>query len=209
MFRRGPLFLAALVIFACFTPVPATAHSTAFFTPKWKTTSPDWAYTTSFPLGAYRDRISSGVSQWNARNQSVKFYFVQQTRANYAYASCNLPYNQNSVHWYSLDGPDGNVARAYRCVDKNLEILDENLVVDKDEKWYTGTGDAGPLQYDLWSVTAHEWGHMFGWYGHYAQSESICANQASQETMCPFYNLGTERWRTLGTHDGHTFDAAY
>lgn len=98
------------------------------------------------------------------------------------------------------------------------------MVFDRDEDWYTGTGDAndgflnlciGGCQSDLWSVATHEVGHMTGFVGgpngdgHFDQNdpEGTCTGEV--HTMCPSYEGGSEHFRTLEVHDRHTFTAAY
>lgn len=45
---------------------------------------------------------------------------------------------------------------------------------------------------------------------HFDPTSNICEETPeAAQTMFPFYDPGSERWRTLNTHDEHTYQNAY
>lgn len=199
----------------------ASAHDAATYYPKrWVTSqTQNWSFTGTFPGGDWRTRVRDGLAQWNSLNQPMRFTEVSQ-RSDFDPYVCPSTYGTNGVHWRKYDG---SIAFVNQC-SNSREMVSTNLVFNSSEDWYTGTGDApggflgfcsiGTCQTDAWSVSSHEWGHMtsFGGSidgGHFSRSESICADNGGQHTMCPLVRDGTERMRTLETHDRETFDGAY
>ena len=82
------------------------------------------------------------------------------------------------------------------------------IVYDKAEPWHFGTGTPPSNQFDMRGVSTHEFGHFAGWRLHLS-GETLCSSP--NHTMCPSVASGTPSYdqRTLGTHDKHTFIAAY
>lgn len=226
MKRKIAAVLALVLLILTLGTSPASAHTGSTYYPKrWVTkVAQDWFFTATFPTGDWRARVRNGASQWNGVNQPMKFTEVAQ-RSNFDPYKCPPTYGTNGIHWRNYDGRDGALAITGMC-STATELYSTNLTFDSSEDWYTGTGDApdgfqvgtacvvGPCKVDAWSVASHEWGHMTGFdgpydVGHFSRSEAICADDGGQHTMCPSIKKGTERQRTLETHDRHTFDAAY
>ncbi|MGH3716113.1 MAG: hypothetical protein ACRDT4_22020 [Micromonosporaceae bacterium] len=210
---------------------PAAAHSVSLYIPwKWSTAGEntiDWYFKSDFPGGSHRDRVLNGASQWNQRGGAAEPNFInagQRTNPGNADNPCGN--SLNGAFWRNLDlyGPSV-LGVAIVCVDGFGNITRFTINFDSDQNWYTGTGDAddgflnlcpfGTCEKDLWSVASHEWGHIAGFLrgpnddGHYDSGDPVCENNSSQHTMCPVYSPGTERMRSLETHDIHTFEAAY
>lgn len=137
------------------------------------------------------------------------FYGFNPDGAYYFSSPCYSP-DGSGVLWYNR--PPGVLGEVRLCVSTGGNVIQFSLAIDPDAggaSWYTGTGDAPSDTVDLWSVAAHEFGHVTGFYGHFSESSSVCDNNSSRHTMCsPIYG-GTERQRTLNTHDEHTFSGAY
>lgn len=207
---------------------PSNAHSAADYYPSYwqRDTSVNWRFEAGFPTDAYRSRVKDGIAQWNNLNQTMSF--VQQAEANYSFsplASCPSNYQQNAMWWQLIDGKGGIYASTNRCFynDGSNELYSANVVFDKEENWYTGTGDADDgfffciildCEIDVWSIASHELGHAAGFAGpydngHFDSNAPICEDNEDQHTMCPFYVRGSERVRTLEEHDWHTFSNRY
>lgn len=117
-------------------------------------------------------------------------------------------HSSNVLYWQNLSGPLGVTST---CV-SGTRLVRFTIVIDSAPaagSWYTGTGDAPSDRYDLWSVASHEFGHATGWGPHFAEDSPECPNDSTRHTMCGGIYIGTERQRTLTTHDIHTYDGRY
>jgi hypothetical protein len=166
----------------------------------------DWAFTPSVPYGNWRSRVYDGVSQWNSLGQTLNLTKTPDYTFDFdPYAICAYSYQDNGIHRRHLPPPVAG--RTVFCA-PNQVMYHAQVIFDESLNWYTGTGDAPGDSYDLWSVATHELGHLTGWGPHITEAQ-YCPNNSTQQTMCEIYYQGTERMRTLATHDKHTFDAAY
>jgi hypothetical protein len=75
MTKRRLILVTLVAVIAGFIASSASTHATGTFYPlRWqRDLSQTWHMTASFPGGTYRDRIRSGVAQWNNRNQPLTF----------------------------------------------------------------------------------------------------------------------------------------
>lgn len=108
-----------------------------------------------------------------------------------------------------IDGSGGTLAwtRMCRAGDRMTGFV---INFDREEKWYNGTGSPASDQFDLIGVAAHEFGHASGWLNHWTSSSStLCPWTSSRHVMCPSITDGVTWWRSLKTHDFHTFSSAY
>lgn len=227
--KRAVLAAMAVAMLVAGFAVRADAHSAADYYPRrWqRQLNQDWAFTASFPTGAKRDRVRNGIAQWNNLGEPQQWREVSQ-RTDYNPDVCPPTYGMNSIHWRNIpDDSVGALAYVQRCTfSGSTEIYSANMVFDSSRSWYDGTGDAPDgfanqicslppgCENDFWSVASHEWGHMTGFSGpfhngHFNNSETICAGNDGQHTMCPAIEIGTERMRTLEDHDRHTFQNSY
>ncbi len=243
------VFIAALIGIVAssllWTTVPAKAHTwSSWMTARWATTDPtiEWRFMTSFPTGTgARGRVIDGSQEWNNLGQSVKFSY-QLGSSDYDPSvwglECNeKSYQQNAVHWAYIDGATGaTVASAFVCSyydalggsNSTSTLHSFGMRFDKDQKWYTGTGDGTAIklgEMDLWGTAAHEFGHVTGRpgpnsnyftpptggdsSGHFKDSSGYCANDSTHHTMCAWERDDTVRSRTLETHDKDIFNGAY
>lgn len=190
---------------------PASAHdANVLIGKRWiRDKSVNYGFTPSgAPLQLWRDRTNDGINQWNSQNQAMTFTRVADY-SDFDPTVCPPSYQKNGIHRRSRDGRGNVLAVTYTCVFAGTnELYSFQVVYDQDEFWYISNGDASDDTMDLWSVASHELGHATG-FGHFGSNESICGNDSGQNTMCPTYYIGTERMRTLATHDIHTFSAAY
>jgi Matrixin len=226
MSRRLALALCSTIgLLLTFTLVSgAHAHLPGNYYPKrWKTDlSQKWWFTSGFTSNdAIRDRVGDGLIQWNRQAQPMSFNY-SGVRSGYDPYVCGYAYGTNSVFWRTIDGSSGALGVTITCAN-SVEIRTSQLVFDKDEEWCTGTGNCYDgvfgtgvgANFDLWSIATHEWGHMTGFTGpfangHFDPDAAICeGTDEAQQTMCPYYQAGSERWRTTNTHDEHTFQDAY
>ncbi len=202
------------------TMLPAGAHPSSTYYPAiWKRQlNQTWSFTTTFPGGAFRDRVRNGSSEWNAQYEGMLFSEVGQV-ADYDSLTCPATFGKNGVHYRSVPEMPGrdSLAVTLTCVfTGTTEIANTNITFDSKNLWHTGTGVPAPGLIDAWSVATHEWGHATGFdgpyeNGHFDPYESICT-AGSPQTMCPFYvppTLTDPKQRTLAGHDSHTFKGAY
>lgn len=222
---RRTLIIGAASLLLCATTVQAFAHdANGYYPSKWQgDLTQDWFFTEGFPGGAKRDRVRDGVSQWNNLNQPMTFTEAAQ-RPDFDPMVCPDA-GTNGIHWRDLPDANRQLAVTFRCT-IGAQLTSTNMIVDSTRNWYDGVGDAPDgflgricslppdCQWDFWSVSSHEWGHMTGFFGpfrmgHFNPGENICNSNSSQHTMCPDTRIGTERLRTLEPHDRHTFETAY
>lgn len=167
------------------------------------------------PAGAFRSRVRDGVAQWDQLNQTFTFG-SEQGDVGWWLASltpCNSWASRNAIGFHNVDGAGLARAVTTRCLNQTgphtAEMKKFAVEFDSSENWYMGTGDATGTQVDAWSIASHELGHAAGWGPHLPSSESICADNSGQNTMCPTYVTATQRMRTLELHHIHTFQSAH
>lgn len=119
------------------------------------------------------------------------------------------------MHRGPLDGPVG-LSGACVYTSGGTGRSSAWIIFDEGAEWCTGTGNCYDglfgsgigANIDLASIATHEWGHVGG-LGHYGYEGNLCDFGADQLTMCPDYEPGSERWRTLERHDIDSFRARY
>ncbi len=216
--KAGALGVAAGLLWALALVAvqPATAHS-GYYVTKWSDPgNVKWGFTPSVPTGAWRDRTLSAAGAWNRVGTKMKFAKGSDFSTNFAHGRCPSSPGVNGVHRKWLGGAGGTLAKSVVCIYSSTpsRLWSFQVVYDKSERWYTGTGSPRSGQYDLQSIGTHEFGHATG-FGmgsapdHLPGGASICANKWGQHTMCPKHYAGTNRQRTLETHDKDGFVAAY
>jgi hypothetical protein len=198
----------------------AEAHNASLYYATWAPAdyTVDYYYTDNFPGARFRNRVWDGARQWNNLGRGP--YFIQHLATRVAYSrtnagTCGTPLGSrrvNSINWQSLDGRGGTLGVTQPCLfssgSKRGHLRVFTLTFDSFERWYTRTGGAPANSIDAWSVASHELGHAMG-SDHFRSTDPVCAANAGQQTMCPFYTPGSERLRTLGRHDVHTFNRVY
>lgn len=216
--RRTAVVLVAVIGVLLATALPAGAHHAPSFGPTWQTAlTPSWHFTPSVPAGSFRDRIFDGVTQWNQLGESVRFRSAPDLGNRDPRNSCS-PVETITIHRFNLDGGGGTLGLSGYCqyTSGGTGRATSWIIFDSSEEWCLDTGNCydGFLgsgigaNIDLWSVASHEWGHVAA-LGHYDAADPVCASTESQATMCPSYTPGSERQRTLQTHDIDSFRARY
>ncbi len=161
---------------------------------------------------SYASIINKGFNQWSNETSGSGPDFYNDggtTLTGNADNPCLSPYN--GVYWRNLDylgtGVLGFTPHCESSVSNDDTVNGFSMSIDT-RTWYVDTGTPTSTQYDLYSVVTHEAGHATGWSGHFSSTETICDTDLPA-TMCPYYRVGNIRWRTLSTHDVHTFVGAY
>lgn len=216
--RRAGRAIAIAVVFVFLVPSAAFAnHLPQDFGPRWGA-DPTVVFTEGFPGGTYRDRIRSGVNEWNVVGTPRRVNVGGNIPNFNPLAGCPPVQNQMSVHWIettSLGHPDALGLTTFCTI--GGARYSSNVDFDTDRDWYTGTGDAndgflnwciGGCQDDFWSVASHEFGHGMA-FGHFIEADSVCPDSNIRHTMCPSIYGGTERQRDYEIHEEEAFHIAY
>lgn len=207
--RLSPVasFLAGSVIAAwIMLAAPSDAH-TGLYRERWVANKiVPYGFTPS--AAAWKTRVNAGANTWSALGEPMRFTnSLPDFPSNFRPGVCSRTYQRNGIHRKAIDGTGGTLARTYLCTSGGA-LHSFQLVFDRGDRWYTGTGAPARNQADLQSVATHEFGHATGFAGHFSGS-ALCSNDASFHTMCAGHVVGTNRQRTLEEHDKHTFGAAY
>ena len=187
------------------------------FGPRWSDLTPAYAFTPSVPSGDWRSRITDGKNQWNNVGTSLQYTGPVADQPNRDPQSSCGPVDTVTLHRFNIDGGGGVLGLSGYCIYTNTNTRATGWIIfDSSEEWCLGTGDCydGFLglgvgaNIDLWSVASHEWGHV-STLTHYTASDAVCEDNGGQATLCPTYKPGTERQRTLETHDRASLDRRY
>lgn len=215
--------LATLMAASALTSSIATAHDgVTYFPSKWKRdSSVEWTFVDTFPSGSgQRNRIKDADGPWNAQGQTMYFVKSSGDVPNYpANRNCdNLGYQQNAFHWdyNGIDGQFGFAMLTYVCrfTSDTSEMKAFNTRIDSDEVWHFDSSTPPPsYATDLQAHATHELGHAAGFAGpyssgHFWKDGKPCTDKPKQ-TMCPEISYGKAYWRSLESHDIHTFDYRY
>ena len=214
----GMGFLVGLIITTLAGGSFAHDNVSDFYPRKWKRDKAvDWHFTDTFHPSnqAWRDRVKDGAQAWN--NLYEPMFFVKQTEIpDFNATVCPDRYQKNAIHMSNIDGKYGYAADTKTCVfnGDRTEMFSVQIRFDTAESWYVGS--TYPPPYDRTDVQAwatHEFGHATGFHGphddgHFEGSGTHCTNNP-KETMCPFMPYGYAYFRSLESHDIHTFDKAY
>ena len=227
--RKVLVSLAAAAVLLTLLPSSASAHAQADYYPtRWLNGGTrTWFFDDGFPTGNKRARVRDAVAAWNNLNQTLTFTEGASADSGFDYVnSCPPTAGVNAIHWRNIPDGQGALGITYTC-SIGTEIYSTNMEFDSSRSWYDGTGDAPDgfanqicslppgCEWDIWSVAAHEWGHMTGFNGpfadgHFDPASDLCQSSPGPEhTMCPTIEIGTERLRTLELHDRHTFENSY
>jgi hypothetical protein len=202
------------------------AHPRADFYVTWWHHQQDpvhWHFDDDFPLDTKRARVIDAFSTWISAPGILTF--VRDADENSLVPGC--PTEGNSfVTFGPMDGP-GDVAGLTRfCafVDKPEKGKAFWIILDSEEPWYSGPATPPPVdELDIQAVATHEIGHATGFgvngsHQHWGRDANglpifpeytdLCVTNP-KHTMCPFIELGEGFFRSLETHDLHTFDNRY
>lgn len=210
--RRVVALTVAVAGLALMVPAPtAQAHEADRYTGGWRHDGVvTYAFASGFPDGELRDRVREGARAWNSIGTQVQLVDVAEPVQSDP-TSCPAVPQPNAVHWRDVDGRGGQ--RAYTRMCPHAGRFTFQLVLDRDERWYTGSGEPDDDELDVLSVLTHEFGHAAGFSGpfangHYDPGDAVCASGPAQHTMCPKIPPGTTHMRSLEAHDIHTFAAS-
>ncbi len=213
--QRCLVATALALVFALSNAAAVHAHSwVPYYTASWPLghRSIVYGFDNYWPLS--KSGIKNGANVWNAAGGSDGADFYNSlAQKNYSTSPCNLSDYSGAIHYRDLNVYGTSVLGRTDVCKVGATLHRFVLSIDSSGRtWYVGTGDAPSNQYDMWSVASHEFGHATGWVYHLdyvTPGTSLCANNSGQHTMCGFYYVGTERQRTLGTHDLDTYESKY
>jgi hypothetical protein len=197
---------------------PAGAHTVGnhFTRGRWPANATiQYGLNTGFPSGAWRSRVYDGKEQWNNATNSgeptVLWSLADGVNHGTAGNPCGISgVNTGAGFWNNLDYLGSGVLGATRLCTTEVTIYNFTIEFDSTRSnWYNGTGDNPGGNADFWSTATHEFGHALGFWEHIAEGDGACPDDSSRATMCPSIYNGTERQRTVATHDIHTYDGAY
>lgn len=221
MRRRAVLILSGALGVLMLTSTPVSADHAPSYGPSWQTyILPIRHFTPSVSAGQWRDRISNGMDQWNALGETLQYRTSVTDKSNRDPRTSCAGDGIITMHRFNLDGGGGLAGFSGYCYfpsgGTSVGRQSAWIIFDSSEEWCLGTGDcydgvAGTgvgADVDLWSIASHEWGHV-GALGHYLGTDTVCGNNDSHATMCPSTRPGTERDRSLQSHDSASYRLRY
>ncbi len=223
------LSLVAGIVIAVFATVivlalkPAEAHrASKWYGSRWHTEVVRWSFDNDFPRGGgIRKAVRKGSRQWNRAGADLRFRSRREAEAGRVNPCARR--RRNFVDWRRIDGPGGRLAVTVVCSFGDGRGPDTmyafHMIFDKSEPWHKDPSTRPtPLEVDLWSVAAHEFGHAGGRIsggpeanGHFAEGSRWCPRFLSggRHTMCPSEEVLGAEMRTLERHDIDVFRNAY
>lgn len=218
MKRTLVLVSAALLALQLFGAQGARGHSPTMYVGLWFSSpvnfywsgNPNWWHT----IPDIAARMVEGVNTWNLAPATLHM----GTPGDWAGLSEDCDLNspgQNGLFWTNLGGAGGDLGLTDICVYPGTnQIRTVNVAIDGTEpNWHTGSGNPPADRWDLRSITTHEFGHATGFHGHWPDwgFPGLCPQSSTTQTMCTniSWYLGHTYFRTLGSHDSHTFDNRY
>jgi hypothetical protein len=214
MRRHASLVIALLtLVVTVVATAPASSHPAPFL--HWGADRDvNWAFTPEVDaLPGMRARVQDAAFVWNNVNRGMRF--VQNPdHADFAStAPCpgGVDQNNDAIHYEPLTGAEaGWLAATRSCWNATTgELWRFEIVVDRNDPFYTGGGTPPGNQYDLWSVLSHEFGHATG-LEHWDDANPMCSDGGIvRHTMCPTIPIGETWMRTVEPHDIHTFHNTY
>lgn len=212
------MFAAALSgLVALETPRIARAHDYSDCTPDstypcliaaiWHEPEINFTFTASVPPNSpfpMRSRIMDGALNWPKGTSSRPNVTFDSTSLNWPVYPCDsYATGANGIHYYDLDWVGSGVVGWVCQFASAHRMLNAQVVFDNDRTWWPYNDLPPGTHLDLESVATHEFGHAFGWYGHFACSGS------SIETMCAAISNGQAHPRSPEDHDRHTLTGGY
>jgi hypothetical protein len=185
-----------------------------------------WHFEDSFPIGSgdKRDRVLDAISTWEAAAGDLTF----DKEPDFTRTTLDCPQEGNS--WIGYESIVTADALAETKVCKFADFPNQArsfwLRFDSAEAWYQGASTPPPNgTIDVQAVATHELGHVGGFgypigqvkphWGVNANGSidvteylNLCDN-TPYHTMCQYYSPGSAWWRSLETHDLHTFGDQY
>lgn len=214
------ILLFPLTVFL-FLPTPASAHAATSFYAWYSNgyvpgTDETYFVRSGFPSAS---AAIAGASVWNSAGINGRepdfLYGGITTATGNADNPCNISWS--AVYWRDISGP-GTTQLCVVATGTHW-ILNFSISIDSSgTSIYTGSGTPGGTQFDLQGMLAHEFGHATGFVNqddffnsNFLESDAACPDSSTRNTMCSgtAYVKGKTIYRTLDTHDVHTFRNAY
>lgn len=215
------VFSVAFVLTLILQAAPVSAHSAATWYPdKWELVGPivvHWHLSPSWPnTSNWNARPVDATKVWNNRVQTIQFRQGTRLAVEEDPLRCELS-GKNTLHYWNFpDPPNVDVLGATNvCVLTALgsgRIVGFTLSIDNEHIWWASSSTAIPgREYDLLGVLIHEFDHGVGFTPHWDQggAANLCPTDSTRHTMCASIWSGVTYWRTIESHDAHTFDGAY
>lgn len=137
--------------------------------------------------------MKEGANKWSSVSGSTFGLEWEGEGGNFSRNCDALTDPYNGIHWDAIDDKFGTYARVIRCWHSGTNTMHgAQMIVDRAESWYTGTGSVPSDQTDALSAAAHEFGHFLGFSGpyddgHFNDTADVCTDP--MQTMCPFLEL--------------------
>jgi hypothetical protein len=211
---------ATVATTACFT---ALAHGlNNYWAAFWPTSGSqnEIAYdmTIGVPGGlgsSEHDHIAEGGKAWNQETDEILFKRSGDEVSNFPASNCDS--HQSAIHYDEIYGTA--VGTTIIC-GTGSTITGFQLTLDSLVPWWWSDATVPNNYFDAQAVATHEFGHAAGgWTNgtperHFDENNNaaLCGESvpnSDYHTMCAENRKGTNHWRSLESHDRHTFTDAY
>jgi len=166
-----------------------------------------------------RNRVRTVLNRWESKTSGLTFNErTEQPSQSWTPSWCAF---SEDAWVFGRDIPtSGLLAETAACITGSPARIDvATMSFEHDDPaevdWNRGTDNPKPGEWDLFSIAAHEAGHLTGWFyvsgGHLAEWETWCPETNARSTMCVGNSVvkGTKWLRTLEHHDEHTIANEY
>jgi hypothetical protein len=143
----------------------------------------------------------------------MRFEHLPDADQSYDRHDCDDSWGYNGV-FFLPESPDA-LGSTSQCVHDSSNPDVDNamhkfaITINSNKTWWDNAANGPNDVHDFGGAMTHEVGHGTGWEGHITGDPCNESDGFPKNTMCPEVDTVRYGFRSLETHDQHTFDDEY